>query len=97
MTFPDEYLWAIEEGGDALQGYVQSQVSESDVWFTDSPDAGENCPCSRCGKTIEEKDTPLRVFDDGRERRYHPECLGIRVEQDEFTEEGGCHDSLAQS
>lgn len=40
------------------------EIKETDKLFTDSPDAGDySCICSRCGKKIEERESPItRVF-----------------------------------
>lgn len=55
---------------------------ETDLLFANSPDAGHpDCICSRCGEPIGEEVIPIRVFtDDNREYRYHPDCVGLAVD-----------------
>lgn len=55
------------------------EIRQSDRIFTDSPDAGPECLCSRCGKPITEDDgPPIRAWPENSncEYRYHPVCLG---------------------
>ncbi|HWQ96304.1 MAG TPA: hypothetical protein VN368_02915 [Candidatus Methylomirabilis sp.] len=53
------------------------KIYASDWKYMDSPDAGPDCLCSRCGKPI--LDSPLRYWpeDGSYEYRYHPACLGL--------------------
>lgn len=58
----------------------------NDTMFFDSPDAGENCKCSRCGKAII-KAPVIRGFPPTNSKaqvefRYHPECLGFKAAED---------------
>lgn len=45
------------------------------TWFDDSPDVGERCICSLCGKPIR-NGVPIRIFSEGkkREARFHINC-----------------------
>ncbi len=60
------------------------QLLPTDKKFTDSPDIGKDCICSRCGKPIE-KGMPLRLWpediknnpESNYEYRFHGSCVGI--------------------
>ena len=63
------------------------KIMPADTRFIDSPDAGlPECRCSRCGKVIEEKEVPIRVWpgDKHTEYRYHLQCIfpGSQVSDD---------------
>ncbi len=61
------------------------EIRPTDEFFADSPDAGDPaCRCSRCGLVIAV--TAVRMWDEEHgmpkgEYRYHPECLGLLVDQ----------------
>lgn len=54
------------------------------TWFTDSPDVGPDCYCSKCGEPI--KIMAIRVFDDksGKEARFHQDCFDIADFEEEI-------------
>ena len=63
-----------------------------DIFFFHSPDAGQpDCLCSRCGKKIEEWQSPcFRMFAklDKTEYRYHWGCIGGKDRtKEEFDDE----------
>jgi len=64
------------------------QVRQTDKRFFDSPDTGQGCECSRCGKAI--YNIAIRYYpQDGSnsEYRFHAVCLGMNTGTNDFEPE----------
>jgi hypothetical protein len=84
--------WPLECGaagcGRAQDGnvplWLAARVLAEDVVFTDSPDEGPACTCSRCRRPV--LSHVIRLWEPGAagrlERRYHPGCLGLPTPED---------------
>ncbi len=67
---------------------MEINILPTDRIFSNSPDVGPNCTCSRCGKPIL-KGVPIRCWPDmntKHEYRFHPQCLGLTVIEDDDIE-----------
>lgn len=66
---------------------MEITLLETDILFTDSPDYGPDCLCSRCQKPI--LNIPLRMWpnDGSGEYRFHFVCQGWPAGTDDPTEE----------
>lgn len=64
--------------------HIKPEAAGKLKFFSDSPDAGDpSCVCSWCGKVIEEREMPLRLFrENNTEARLHQRCWNdVMVEQ----------------
>jgi hypothetical protein len=64
--------------------WLAARVLAEDAVFTDSPDEGPACTCSRCRRPV--LSHVIRLWEPGAagrlERRYHPGCLGLPTPED---------------
>ena len=63
---------------------IDRSPTEFDRIWSDSPDMGKDCKCSRCAEPIL-RGIPMRMFvkATNQEYRYHLECLGMKIPYDE--------------
>jgi len=63
---------------------MQFEILTTDTLYFDSPNCGDECICSRCGKAI--YNIALRFYppNSNTEYRYHFACQGIKTDQNDF-------------